>query len=220
MFHGRIENPLRLIAESDLLVLAVKPHTVLGLAAELGGYSHLLVSIAAGVPIAALEARYPDARVIRVMPNTPALVGHLAAGVFPGSRATDEDRARCLEVFGALGTVREMPETLVHAVIATSGSGPAFWARLAGWAIDEGRALGLSEDVSQELVLATMTGTAELLRSGGMSADELVTAVSSPGGTTIAGRARLEDGEAEEAMRETMRLAAQRSRQMLSEAGE
>ncbi len=215
-----LEDNSSVAAASELLVLAVKPGTVLSLSSEIGDYSGLLVSIAAGVPLVALEASYPRARIIRIMPNTPALVGHLAAGMFPGTRATPEDRARCLEVFGALGTVREMQEELVHAVIATSGSGPAFWARLAGWVIEEGKALGLSEEVSRELVLATMTGTAELLRSGGMGPDELVSAVSSPGGTTIAGRARLEDGEAESALRETMRRAADRSREMLLEAEE
>lgn len=214
------ESNAALAAESDMLVLAVKPGIALTLSSEIGSFAGLLVSIAAGVPLARLETSYPLARVIRMMPNTPALVGRLAAGLFPGSRASAEDRERCMTVFGSLGIVREMSEDLVHAVIATSGSGPAFWARLAGWAIDEGCALGLDADVARELVLATMSGTAELLNQSGMSPDELVTAVSSPGGTTIAGREHLEDGRAEDSLRKTMQRSAQRSREMLEESAE
>ena len=194
--------------------LAVKSQDYAGLLAELGGTDALVISIAAGVTIARLEQALPRARVVRVMPNTPGLVGEMAAGYACGRRVSAADRRTVLELLRAAGRAVEVEEMLLDAVTGLSGSGPAFVARLMEAFQEAGSRLGLPRETARELALQTFRGTAVLLQETGMEPEALVAMVSSPNGTTAAGRAILEGSDVKEVLIRTVEAAARRSREL------
>lgn len=200
--------------KANATFLAVKPQVLGEVLPELGSSNRLFVSILAGVRLARLEEAMPEARVIRVMPNTPCLVGAMAAGFTRGLRASEEDRALVASLLQSAGVALELDEGLLDAVTGLSGSGPAFVARLIEAFAEAGVAEGLSEAVSYELALATFGGTARLLSEKAMKPDELVAMVSSPGGTTLAGRSVLEDSNMKEIIARTVSAASYRSREL------
>lgn len=202
------------VAASDVAFLAVKPQAMGDVLPGLAEVDGLVVSIAAGVTIAALETAMPRARVVRVMPNTPALVGEMAAGYAGGTRATKDDLALVGRLLGSAGVALELDEELIDAVTGVSGSGPAFVARLIQAFTEAAVAEGLPDDVAYRLVLATFSGTARLLAERGLTPDELVRMVSSPGGTTIAGRRVLESSGYRDIIRRTVATAVARSREL------
>ncbi len=201
-------------AAAEVLFLAVKPQDVPGVMAEIAGASALVISIAAGVRLATLEAALPAARVVRVMPNTPCLVGAMAAGYALGRGVSREDRALVERLLAAAGYAVALPEELLDAVTGLSGSGPAFVARLVEAFVEAGRRLGIPQEAARELSLATFEGTARLLRETGMSTEELVRMVSSPGGTTVAGREVLDPSDVREVLVGTIEAAARRSKEL------
>ncbi|MDC7124642.1 MAG: pyrroline-5-carboxylate reductase [Spirochaetales bacterium] len=198
----------------DILILAVKPQMMKAATAPLSNFSGLVISIAAGIGIFFYEEIMPNARVIRVMPNTPCLVGEMAAGFAPGSRATEKDLKAAETILGAAGVALKVEESLIDAVTGVSGSGPAYFARLAEAFIKAGIDAGLSPDVSRQLSLQTMKGTAALLLEKNMSPEELVTMVSSPNGTTVAGREVLEASDYEKIVSETVEATIKRSKEL------
>ncbi len=198
----------------DVCFLAVKPQVMPTILAEIAGAGGLLVSIAAGIRIATFETALPDARIVRVMPNTPCLVGAMAAGYANGSRVTSEDREVVSRLLSSAGYAVELPERLLDAVTGLSGSGPAFVARLIGAFTDAGAANGLPREVAYRLTLATFAGTARLLDGHAMTPDELVTMVSSPNGTTVAGRAVLEASDIADVIASTVAAATNRSKEL------
>lgn len=197
-------------------VIAVKPNDVEAACAAVGsaGVPRVL-SIAAGIRLAQLEAWLPaGTAVIRAMPNTPALVGAGAAAIAGGSAAADEDVAWAESVLGAVGLVKRVPEKLLDAVTALSGSGPAYVFLVAEALIDAGVLVGLPRDVSRDLTVQTLLGAARMLAETESSAEELRAAVTSPGGTTAAGLSALEARAVRSAFAEAVTAAANRSREL------
>ncbi len=209
----------RQAAESGrAVVLAVKPGVV---EAALDGLEDLAagrlwLSIAAGVPLARLEARLgPGARVVRAMPNTPALVGRGATAFCASPAATESDRAVARGLFGAVGMVWEAPdEALLDAVTGLSGSGPAFVFVFVEALADAGVRVGLPRAAALELAAATVGGAAELVARTGRHPAVLKDQVASPGGTTIAGLARLEAGGLRAAVQGAVVAATRRAREL------
>ena len=184
-----------------VLVLAVKPQTFAqapGAFAALAGPDTLVVSILAGKTLATLRAGLPDAKVIvRAMPNLPAAVGRGATGAAAEPRLSPEDRGLAQTLLGAAGLVEWLDESLIDAVTAVSGSGPAYVFLLAECLAEAGVAAGLPADVAQRLARATVEGAGELMaRQPDLTPTQLREAVTSPGGTTAAALAvlRADDG--------------------------
>ena len=199
---------------AEIVFLCVKPQFAPDVFPDLVGTTKLVVSIVAGITIRTLQSNLPDARIIRVMPNTPCLVGEMAAGYALGETATEADAALVHRLLSSAGVAIQMDEAKLDAVTGLSGSGPAFVARLIESFIDAGVAEGLDADAARALTLATFSGTANLLARNGLSPDELVAMVSSKGGTTVAGRGVLEGSDVGEVIARTVKAAADRSREL------
>lgn len=174
---------------------------------------HLIVSIMAGVRIETIGKAW-GGKVIRVMPNTGCLVGMMAGGLSAAADVPSEDVERVVALLSSAGRVVVVPEESLDAVTGLSGSGPAFVARLIQYAIDGGVEAGLSRETARELALATFEGTARLLSRWKMPPEELVSMVSSPNGTTVAGRAVLEDSDVGAVIGRTIGRATERSREL------
>ncbi len=203
------------LAASDALLLAIKPQVLAKVAAELPAEgSTLLLSILAGVPLARLQAAFPGRPIVRAMPNTPATVGAGMTAIAPSEAVTPEQRERARAIFGAVGEVAEVSETLMDAVTGLSGSGPAYVALLVEALADGGVAAGLPRAIAQQLALQTVFGTAQLLRDTGWHPAVLKDRVTSPGGTTIAGVGALEERGFRSAAIEAVKASAARSRQL------
>jgi pyrroline-5-carboxylate reductase len=176
---------------AQALILAVKPQIlplVLSQYKSFIGREHLLISIAAGVPISTMEKLVgAEQRIIRVMPNTPALVLAGASALSPNAAATDDDLQFALDIFAAIGTCVHLPENLLDAVTGLSGSGPGYVFTFIEAMIDGGVLAGIPRPVAQQLVLQTVYGSAKLALESGEPPAVLKGMVTSPGGTTIAG---------------------------------
>lgn len=205
-------------ANCQALILAVKPQVMAAALASLGkvdGSGPLVVSIAAGVPIARLEAGLgPQARVVRVMPNTPALVGRGASGFAGGTHATQRDLQVVEQLLSAVGLAFVVPENLLDAVTGLSGSGPAFVYTMIEALSDGGVLAGLPRDVAHRLAAQTVAGAAEMVLATEEHPAALREAVTSPGGTTIAGLEALESLGMRSAVVAAVKAAANRSREL------
>jgi len=201
---------------ANVLVLAVKPDQAAGLLAEIRPHftgEHLLVSIAAGVTLARLESLLPTgARVVRVMPNTPALVGASATAYAAGTHATKDDADLAQKLFAAVGVAFPVKEKLLDAVTGVSGSGPAYVFLMIEALSDGGVAAGLPREVATRLAAQTMLGAAKLLLETGQHPGVLKDSVASPGGTTIEGLHELEKAGVRGALMNAVRAAAEKSR--------
>jgi pyrroline-5-carboxylate reductase len=206
------------VASSRLAIVAVKPQDVDAVLAEIApsvSPGHTILSVAAGVTTARIESLLPGgARVVRAMPNAPALVHEGIAGVAGGASATDEDLSLAEDALGHLGAVVRLDEKDLDAVTALSGSGPAYFALLAEAMIEAGLLLGLSREVSTRLVVQTMLGSALLLRDEKMHPVELREAVTSPGGTTTRAIRELERSGVRAAFLNAINAATERSREL------
>ena len=206
------------VAGAALVVIAVKPQDFAPLLGEIGGLlsrEQTVLSVAAAIPTATIEARLaPGVPVVRAMPNAPATVHEGIAGIAPGAHADEAALALAEEVLSHLGSVIRLPERALDAVTAVSGSGPAYFALLAEAMIEAGILLGLSRQVSTQLVVQTMLGTAKLLRDAGMHPVELREAVTSPGGTTIRAIRELEQAGVRAAFLNAIQAAMERSREL------
>lgn len=203
---------------AEVLILAVKPDQTTGVLAEIRGQfsgNYLLLSIAAGVPLARLEAALkPGARVIRVMPNTPALVGKSATGFALGKSATPADGELALRLFSSVGTAFQLKEALLDAVTGLSGSGPAYVCMFIEALSDGGVAAGLPRDVATRLATQTVLGTASMVLETGQHPSALKDMVTSPGGTTIEGIHELEKGKLRGTVISAVRAATEKSRKL------
>lgn len=204
---------------SDVILLSTKPGDIAGaigeIAAVSGGQSKLLVSIAAGVTLASLEAAAPaNFRIIRAMPNTPALVGKGAAGYCLGSKATPEDGEAARTLLGAVGLAVQVPEKLMDAVTGLSGSGPAYVYLMIEALADGGVKNGLSRVDSIRLAAQTVVGAATMVLETGEHPAVLKDNVTSPGGTTIAGLAALEKNGLRSALIEAVTAATVRATEL------
>ncbi len=185
------------VMQAEVVILAVKPQVVgevLKALKDLALSRHLLISIVAGFPLAALEGTLSQARLIRVMPNTPLQVQAGMTAVAPGTRATPQDLQLTLTLFNALGRALLVEEKLFDAVTALSGSGPAYVALFLEALADGGVKMGLPRTLAMELAVQTLLGTAKLCQEKGLHPGILKDQVASPGGTTIAGLHALEQG--------------------------
>jgi pyrroline-5-carboxylate reductase len=215
LLRVRVASDAEAVTEAaDAVFIAVKPQDIQGVLETIGGTDGLLISIAAGVSIRRIETACPKARIVRVMPNTPCLVGAMAAGYAFGTKIRPEDRELVQELLQAAGYAAEVEEPLLDGVTGLSGSGPAFVARLIDAFIATGRELGLEPEVARSLSLQTFYGTAKLLADTGMEPEELVEMVSSPKGTTVAGRKVLEASDYAEVIGGTIEAAAERSKEL------
>jgi pyrroline-5-carboxylate reductase len=195
--------------------VAVKPPDVAEACRALAGAGvGRVLSIAAGVRLAALEAELPDVPVVRAMPNTPAFVGAGAAAVAAGSRAGDADLDWAQSVLEAVGTVVRVPEEQLDAVTGLSGSGPAYVFLVAEALTDAGVLAGLPREVAEALTHQTILGAARLLTETGEGAEALRRAVTSPGGTTEAGVRELEERGLRVALHQAVLEATNRSREL------
>jgi pyrroline-5-carboxylate reductase len=206
------------IQGAALVVLCVKwgdLHTVLDEIGDKLTSEQTVLSTLAGVPTAKIEARLAaDVPVVRAMPNTPATVREGMAGICAGAHADEAHLALAEEVLAHLGAVVRVPEDLMDAITAVSGSGPAYFALLAEAMIEAGILLGLSREVSTELVVQTMFGTAKLLRDEKIHPVELREDVTSPGGTTIRAIRELERAGVRAAFLNAIQAAMERSREL------
>ena len=203
-------------AAADVVVLSVKPQVmpaVLGDVAAAGGEG-LIVSIAAGVTLETLEAALPSRRVVRVMPNTPSLVGCGAAAFARGSHATDDDATRCRDLLEAVGIAVEVPESSLDAVTGLSGSGPAYGFVIIEALADAGVRAGLPRPLAQTLAAQTLRGAATMVLETGEHPGVLKDAVASPAGTTIAGLAALEEHGLRGALHAAVEAATRRSQEL------
>jgi pyrroline-5-carboxylate reductase len=203
---------------AGLLVLAVKPQDFESLLDEIGPSlvpEQTVLSIAAAIPTWTIERRVaPSIPVVRAMPNAPSTVHEGIAGICAGAHASDEHLAIAEECLSHLGAVVRVPERYLDAVTAVSGSGPAYFALLAEAMIEAGILLGLSREISTQLVVQTMLGTGVLLRDAKMHPVELREAVTSPGGTTIRAIHELEQAGVRAAFLNAIQAAMERSREL------
>jgi len=205
---------------ADTVVLVVKPQDMGGLLAEIRGHVRpgaLVVSLAAGITTSFLEERLPaGTAVVRVMPNTPALVDEGMAAISPGQHCDEVHLHEAEELLSSCGKVLRIPEKHQDAVTAISGSGPAYIFYVVEAMIEAGVLLGMPRATSTELVVQTLYGAATMLKETGQHPTVLREQVSSPGGTTMAALRQLDDHKVRAAFVTAMEAAAERSKQLAS----
>jgi pyrroline-5-carboxylate reductase len=216
---GRAANSVsEVLGSADVVFLAVKPQHMAELLAEAARSAqekHLFISIAAGVPLAALEAGLgPKSRVVRVMPNSPCLVGRGASAFSLGMRATPADGKLVEQLLSTVGIALTVSEPLLNAVTGLSGSGPAYVYLMIEALSDGGVRMGLPRDVASQLAAQTVLGAAEMVLKTGQHPGALKDAVASPGGTTIAGLHALEQHGVRGALMDAVQAATERSREL------
>jgi pyrroline-5-carboxylate reductase len=203
---------------ASVIFLAVKPQQAAEVLAEIQPRftpRHLLISIAAGVTLARMESALPaKARVVRVMPNTPALVGASASGFACGKAATKSDAALAQRLLAAVGVAVEVKESLLDAVTGLSGSGPAYVYQFIEALSDGGVASGLPRDLATKLAAQTVLGAAKMVIETGEHPGALKDAVTSPGGTTIEGIHELEKGKLRATVMNAVRAATEKSKKL------
>lgn len=209
---------LEVVKACDLIVLAVKPQiskeALSGIGSAFSG-GKLLISILAGIATATLEEYFDGSpRVVRVMPNTPALVGEGASALCRGRFATPDDLLTARDLFEAVGMVQEVSEAQMDAVTGLSGSGPAYVFTVIEALADGGVQQGLQRDIALSLAAQTVLGAARLVRESGEHPAVLRDRVCSPGGTTIAAVRVLEERGLRAALMEAVERAARRSREL------
>jgi pyrroline-5-carboxylate reductase len=212
-----IPDNVTLVRQADVVILAVKPQVLGAVLDEIAPASSgkLLISVAAGVSTSQIRRHLPpDARMIRVMPNTPALVleGATAIALAAGLEDGDLDTAR--QIFEAVGRVVILEEEMMDAVTGLSGSGPAYIALVVEALADGGVRVGLDRKTAMTLATQTVLGSARLLIDTGMHPGQLKDMVSSPGGTTITGIHTLETGGLRRTLIDAVERATQRSREL------
>ncbi|MBF0458707.1 MAG: pyrroline-5-carboxylate reductase [Nitrospirae bacterium] len=204
-----------LAAAADIIIIAVKPQIISTIAEELSGMDlskKTLVSIAAGVSISYLKHAFRTDNVVRVMPNTPALVLKGMSVISAADGISPEQMDKIAGIFASIGKIHFLPERHMDAVTAVSGSGPAFISFFAEAMIKGGMALGLDEETVTLLTIQTLNGTSELLASRSPAA--LIKMVSSPGGTTVAGLQVMQERDAAGLVADVLRAAASRSAEL------
>lgn len=211
---------LEVLEASEVIFLCVKPQQMAGVLETIAEFSgdlseKLFVTIAAGLPIAYFEKTLGDKiRLVRVMPNTPCLVGEAASGLAAAKNAKPEDAALVKELFETVGVAFVVPEKLLDAVTGLSGSGPAYVFMIIEALADGGVKMGLPRPIAQTLAAQTLKGAAEMVLKTEQHPGFLKDRVTSPAGTTIAGVAALEDRAVRAAMIAAVEAATKRSAEL------
>ena len=204
------------VSKSSIVIFAVKPQNMDEVTAEISGLiaeDKMIVSIAAGITLPYLSSRLKTSRIIRVMPNTPALVQEGMSVLSLCECIPDKDMAPIRDIFMSVGRVLVLPEKYMDAVTALSGSGPAFIALFVERMTDAGAAMGLTPDNASELAVQTLIGTAKLLETG-MPPGKLREMVTSPGGTTAEGLRVFEEKGLKDIVNAAIEAATRRSREL------
>jgi pyrroline-5-carboxylate reductase len=208
------------VKRADTVIIVVKPQDMGGLLDEIASEirpDHLVISLAAGITTGFIEGRLPDGvAVVRVMPNTPALVDEGMSGISPGSHCDDTHLSEAEELLRSTGRVARVPEHQLDVVTAISGSGPAYVFYVVESMIEAGVHMGLPRATATEFVVQTLVGSAKLLRETGEHPTVLRERVTSPGGTTAAALRRLEDGKVRADFLAALEAARDRSRELSS----
>ena len=206
------------VRNAELILLAVKPQNMAEVLAGLTAAmfpSALVISIAAGISTAFIEERLgAGVRVVRVMPNMPALIGEGAAAIASGIHATEEDLRRTRHIFDAVGITVEVKEDLMDAVTGLSGSGPGYVFLIVEAFVDAGVRMGLSRETALKLIAQSLLGAAKLCLLGEKPPAELRAMVTSPGGTTFAGLKVMEEGKLREILMAAVEAATKRSAEL------
>jgi len=211
-------NNLSIVQPADILVLAVKPQILSGVLTEIAptiNINTLVISVAAGIPTRTIESALPEGvRVIRAMPNTPALVQAGATAISGGSHASETDLEIARFIFDAVGITVTLAETQLDAVTGLSGSGPAYLFLILEALADAGVKVGLSRRNAQKLAAQTVMGSAKLLLETDEHPGKLKDMVTSPGGTAIAGLHTLEEGGLRTTLINAVESATKRAREL------
>lgn len=200
----------------ETVIIAVKPSTVTEVLSELAQtpVTTLVISVAAGVTTQAIEDVLPDHPVVRVMPNTPCMIGAGASGITRGTKARDEHVRKALEIMGALGYAVEVPESLMDAVTGLSASGPAYVAVMIDALMQGGVRMGIPRPVALRLAAQTVYGSAKMIIDRGLEPTALRDMVTSPGGTTAEGLMALEASAFRYAIIDAVEAATVRSQEL------
>lgn len=213
-----VDSNQEVFNEANFIVLAVKPQMMDGVLKDIADHvqsCHVVVSIAAGVTLEKLAAGLSDdSRLVRVMPNTPCLVGLGVSCYCCGGAANSEDGQLVAQVLGSVGEAIEVGEEMLDAVTGLSGSGPAFVYRMIEALAEGGAAAGLSADLALRLAALTARGAAEMVLVTGRTPKELREQVTSPGGTTLAGLEELEQRQGPAAFSAAVQAATKRSKEL------
>ena len=215
-YQVQVTDQNRAAAESDIVLLAIKPQVFPQIVQEFAGQrvSALVISILAGTRLTQLETAFPDAPVIRAMPNTPAAVGAGITAISSGQHVQPHHIEQAKQILSTVGEVVEVPESMLDAVTGLSGSGPGYIAIVIEALADGGVAAGLPRTIALKLAIQTVRGTAQLLQESEIHPGELKDRVTSPGGTTIAGIAELEKAGVRSAFIEAVKAAVVRSKEL------
>jgi pyrroline-5-carboxylate reductase len=202
----------------DIVILAVKPQVIEGLLEEIAPVAHpglTVISIVAGISTSSIESFFKDpVPVVRVMPNTPCLVGEGASALCPGNFCSKSNMDKALAILNASGQAVVVSESMMDCVTGLSGSGPAYMYLIMEGLIDGAVRLGLSRDVARVLTAQTMLGAAKMVLETGEHPARLKDMVTTPGGTTIAGLYALEEGALRSVLMKAVAEAALRSSQL------
>ncbi len=208
------------VAIAEILLLAIKPQVFDTVAQQITATLQqsktpsLVLSILAGTTLTKLEAAFPQRAVVRAMPNTPATVGAGVTAIAPGTHIQPHHLEQAQEIFAAVGEVVQVPESMMDAVTGLSGSGPGYIALVIEALTDGGVAVGLPRAIAAKLAVQTVKGSAQLLQDTNLHPAMLKDQVTSPGGTTIAGIAHLEQAGLRSALIEAVRAAYLRSQEL------
>ncbi|MBN1157470.1 pyrroline-5-carboxylate reductase [Candidatus Woesearchaeota archaeon] len=200
--------------KSKIVFIAVKPKDFGEVLGEIKDNvkDKIVVSIAAGIRLSFIESRLGKAKVVRVMPNLPCIVGEMAAAFSRGKNCSDKDAESVKRILESSGIAFEVKEELMDVVTALSGSGPAYFAYFAEILSKKAAELGLEKDVATKLAVQTMLGAAKLLQENNLGPEELVSIVKTKGGTTEAGMNKLEKSES--ILKDTIEAAFRRGREL------
>jgi pyrroline-5-carboxylate reductase len=216
-----IAENIEAASRAEIILLAVKPMVIVDVLKEVSAHiksDQMVISIAAGVTIRRLQSELePDVPVIRAMPNTPCMVRAGAIAISRGSEATDDHIQQARAIFGAVGRIIEVPERAMDAVTGLSGSGPAYIFVLIEALSDAGVKAGLTRNQAEFLAVQTVFGAAKMVMDIDKHPAELKDAVTSPGGTTIAGLAALERAAFRASIVDAVEAAAERSSEIAEE---
>jgi pyrroline-5-carboxylate reductase len=207
-----------LAEKADVIFIAVKPGVVLNVLREIGDKidNKVVVSLAAGVRLNAMEA-VASARFMRALTNTPSAVCQGATGIARGARSTNEDVDLARKIFSSVGTVVEIDEAQIDAVTALSGSGPAFVYSVIEWLAQGGERVGLTSENALTLATQTVLGAAQLALESKLSPEELRRQVVTPGGTTAAGLAKMDELKTRDGLVAAVEVAVKRAAEMARE---
>lgn len=211
------ENNQEILDNSEIILLAIKPQILSKVVADLTlnlDKKPLILSILAGVSLAKLGHSFPEYPIVRVMPNTPAMVGEAMTAISANEKVSNSQLDSTMTLFSAIGSVIQVQEYLMDAVTGLSGSGPAFVAIMIEALADGGVASGLPRSIALQLATQTVLGTAELVKQKNLHPAILKDQVTSPGGTTIEGVAQLEKNGFRNAIISAVTSAYKRSQEL------